>query len=455
MMIFKIALFLLTFFTFTANAYASLEQDPGEHLYPNMKKITDTFYKAEEIINGKHYYVCAERLTSANLHLYRNYFAVQGNETLNKMPLPSTMGIHQLQQGSIFAHHALREALSIDEEKWVIYVTDDPHSAGITADMQNYNVDHLMRILEKQQIGAEFNFANHIKMFVTATTSPDAFAVSPVGIAASIESFFLPDSPKDIAIDYVLANMARVMLKRNPDRLYMINAPMLMLEKKLAHKLPPASVFVGTKEMHARLKKLRDLTLEDFRTQQEKYISSNTYKMEHEIRRAYFYANEALHVQKITSEIEIKIAAIANGADKEAIEVLNFCAENLSKGWLKADSAKQKEYTIRKLYEEYRNPYIFGKINKVEEMLEFMEKYPPILSTDGFDAEYGDFYINQHFTIFAAPDSNVPVLDVYISNYMYDWLFRRRPYGPYEGGGTHYVVVDLKALANYSLKDPS
>jgi hypothetical protein len=70
------------------------------------------------------------------------------------------------------------------------------------------------------------DFAKHIKMFVTVTSSLNAIFITYMGVTASIEG--VRSGTRGISFD-LHSFAAKIMLMRNPKRLYQINQPVLQM----------------------------------------------------------------------------------------------------------------------------------------------------------------------------------------------------------------------------------
>jgi hypothetical protein len=110
-------------------------------------------------------------------------------------------------------------------------------------------------------------------------------------------------------------------------------------------------------------------------------------------------------------------------------------------------SEEKKELRTQKVvqtqFSVFKNPYVFPPVpdrsKRSAAFLEFMEKHPPILSVDK------EKTIKQSFTLFNPDEPTEAWLTVDAANREYEWMFQ----GPFKPAGlTHYMVVDLVALAN-------
>jgi hypothetical protein len=242
-------------------------------------------------------------------------------------------------------------------------------------------------------INGDNAFAKDIEMFVSITSSPEALITSHMGVASSIEG--VGNRSRGTSVD-LHSFAAKVMLIRKPDRKYMVNAPVDAMEMIFAKTLP-GSFYAGTLEMQQKMKKRQLITLETF--------------------------TNIIMPKKAKKSQE---CAAVNSDDPRACR-----AQVLS------------ELSVEKQYHYYKNPYTFkaatNKESQAEEFLQFMEKHPPILSKK-----------NEKMVIYNPLSRSEPDITIEKGNKEYEWMHIHalRPVG-----STHYVVIDLQALASSKALD--
>ncbi|MDF3034690.1 MAG: hypothetical protein K0R76_1644 [Alphaproteobacteria bacterium] len=213
----------LTFWATLNTCFASQVPDgPIDVPYPSIQNASDNFY-TKPLRDSLH--LVMERITSKNIALWKNYARAQQDKVKN----PGHR-LHMLYPGSHYFYKVLsaEPALWYRNEVWVAYVTES-HPEPIS-NLTNVKL-----------------YTKNIKMFVTVTSKPDALLTSHMGIAASVEHMSSPTRHSQLSLP-LHAFAAQVMLNRNPKRLYMVNAPMIGMEKILEKALPANALHVGTIE---------------------------------------------------------------------------------------------------------------------------------------------------------------------------------------------------------------
>ena len=123
-----------------------------------------------------------------------------------------------LGEGSLHFKKVLQEVSYTDNEIWIAYLNDTDNK--------------------------------RIVMYVTVASSPNALITSHMGIAKTKEAFEaeLKGFKGYKGISMLLHSFAaRIMLLRNEQRKYMINAPAHVMEKIVYDSLPNGTVFIGTR----------------------------------------------------------------------------------------------------------------------------------------------------------------------------------------------------------------
>ena len=253
---------LFIFLSFCWFVQASIIPDPGADLYPGIHKVDNELYWAPM---AKHpgLFLVMERVTRRNLDLWCQYARIQhqfaekdSRKTTRKNeagqvlpPLPPLAGIHHFE---LVLEDSKSDKISLNHnEVWVAYITSDEAPQHIPDYMKNYSN------------GKGFPFAQSIKMFVTIASSKEALLTSHMGISYSVESTF-QKRPPQISMD-LHSFGAQVMRRRNPERRFMMNAPVFGMARILIKALPPRSVFVGTIEMRKHMLEGISISFDEFR----------------------------------------------------------------------------------------------------------------------------------------------------------------------------------------------
>lgn len=390
--------------------------DVGSEMYKDVKKLSDNLYSAK--MPGELNLVM-ERVDDSNIELWKHYIKIQG------------YGVYRLRddlvQHGIGGHflRVLNETDSKKNEIWVAYITSGKPQK-IPQEIRHYDST------EREECNN--TFAKDIKMFVTVTSSPNALITSHMGVGASIESQRV-GRPKGISVD-LHSFAAKVMLIRNPKRLYQVNAPVYAMEKIFLDTMPAGAIFVGTKEMQANMIERREISFEVFKQQ-----NISKYNEEKEKRRTKL-------VKKAENLAEMFLEVGDVDFDETDKEIMKLMDKN-AKGEYVLNPVRVEGYlnpimlsVMGNLYNRFKNPYFFENASGDDatiKLLKCMEMHPPLISIGN------KLYPDDHFTIFDRHHQTVPWLTVNKSNPDYDWMFA----DPFcAAPGTHYIVVDLKALAD-------
>jgi hypothetical protein len=207
---------------------------PGPRGY-KIIEINPNLYTAK--IPNENLTLVMERVTSDNYLKWQIYADWQSNPKDTRY-LEKNYGIN-IQQGTEWFEKVLKESSYTNNEIWVAYITTSPSPTAIPDSMYIY-----------RGFGNSTDFAEGIQMFLTVTSSPNAKITSHMGIAASAEAVASGRRPRGISLD-LHSFAAKVMVTRNPELRYMINAPATAMEKIMLKGLPAGAVNVGTKEMLA------------------------------------------------------------------------------------------------------------------------------------------------------------------------------------------------------------
>jgi hypothetical protein len=404
----------------------------------NVEKIDDDFYIGRmQSQAGKKLWLVMERITTTNQRLWIQYMGAQNNPRAMQFAYAcygqkngaSLKG--SLSDGSSHFMKVLTEVSLRDNEVWAAYVT---------------KADFPIKIAEG--LGAGYSgkncfkkndpFAKDIEMFVTVTSSAQALITSHMGIASTLEG--VETRQKGTSID-LHSFAAKVMLMLNPDRRFMVNAPVFAMEQIILNALPD-DTFVGTWQMRERMQTAQGVGLKEFcslygedcrnelRTRANKEAKARNSYLAREI--------DQLHNGKRPgASIESLRQYLSDGLPDYSLIELNsegiFMASEM-----KINSIYERE--IENKFRDFKNPCHFPPAPTPEKMpiefLAFMEKHPPILSV-----------LNRnHFTIYDPKNFRTPWLTIDEANRQtYDWI-HTDPFLP--AGNTHFIAVDLLALAH-------
>jgi hypothetical protein len=232
-----------------------------EDLYPEIREVDPGLYAAKiphrDDFGDRALYCVMEMVTFSNLPHWQKYAEVQNNPravgvgfSLRK-PDGTRVQEGTLGDGSGHFKRVLNEADLYSTEVWVAYITTDSHIRH-NDETLHYKADDLDAVNNFYQgtwVGdpedAGNSFAKHIQMFVTVTSSKEALLTSHMGVAASVEGTMVR-RPKGISLD-LHSFAAKVMLKRNSARRFMIHAPVFAMERIMYTALP-GHVFPLTRE---------------------------------------------------------------------------------------------------------------------------------------------------------------------------------------------------------------
>lgn len=364
--------------------------DPGEDLYPHIKKVSDSFYYAK--MKGHPLFLVLERVTSENDQVWKKYAVVQ-NSVLNELERDNGALTNNkdtkldpfvlaLREGLGHFEEALFEVSLDKNELWVAYVTNLSKPRPITKqEMDDYQAFYNFGYRTRSPSGPIKNpeAVKNIKMFVTITSSPTALLTTHMGVAASLDSALDENRPKGISVP-LHSFAAQVMRRRKPERRYMMNAPVPAMARILMKALPKGTIFFGTHNMKEEIEKRRATSYEDF-------------------------VKDHPGIDR----------------DQAPIEYIRF----------------QNPFSLKNISDKSLD--IGGNS---EEILEIMEKHPPHITTRGKGLR-----IDDGFTIYDPYDPQEQWLDVNKGNPNYDWCFSE-VFMP--GINCYYILVDLKALADVS-----
>ena len=238
-----------------------LLQDTGSHLFPGIQKINANFYTAR--IHGKNLSLVMERIDARTKRLWQAYIEVQNNGRVIEIASKLLPGKGTTGDGAAHFEKVLKHISHEDNELWVAYITKEEKPGAIPDSIITYNAD---------AVDSKSNsFAKNIEMYVTVCSTSNALISSNMGIASTAES--LGDRTRGTSID-LLSFAAKVTLKRNPQRRFMVNAPIFPMEKIMVEALPH-SIFVGTREMLKSVRDREKITFVDYKALMKKNIMNN------------------------------------------------------------------------------------------------------------------------------------------------------------------------------------
>lgn len=426
--LYSLVLFLVSIISVSApHATETLiGKEPGEKLFPDVEKVSNDLYTAK--IPGKKLRLVMERVDSRTQPLWLQYISVQsgGGGVSLAGNLKNTFDT----TGSAHFKNVLMETSYLDNEIWVAYITKAETPEKIPDYMKNYE--------DQDFTGTKKPFARNIEMFVTVTSNPKALIISNMGISLTIESALWGRTP-GTSLD-LLSFSAKVMLRRNPDRKFMINAPGLAMENIIIKALP-GSVFIGTREMQKIMKERQNLTLQEFsQEKEEKERDELKRDAQEDMEKTNINLEKRLNQRK-PDETEKSIR------EKFAKKIHPLTMLEIGKDGKYVVSeekvnARLKD-NMKEEFDSFKNPYSspFSQDRETRAVgfLEFMKKYPPIIS-----ATYGKVGL-ENLTIFEPKDLSKIWLSINESDKDYQWVFTE-PFSPQ--GITHFIAVDLVALAD-------
>ncbi len=244
---------LSLFFTFLClSTVAHVIPDPGEYLYPHIRKVDNDLYFGK-MKGHENLYLAMERVTEKNVQLWKHYASLQADSRVTSYLQRKLEGFGQ---GSRHFELVLNKIPYELSELWVAYVTSHKDPQHIPESILSYSLQNLQN--------RDFPFAKDIKMFVTVTSSSDALLTSHIGINASAEAVF-GERVKGISMP-LHSFGAQVMLRRNLHRRFMMNVPTFSMQVILMKALTPYphSIFIGTREMQEKMEQRLKVSFDEF-----------------------------------------------------------------------------------------------------------------------------------------------------------------------------------------------
>lgn len=427
-----------------------------------VQKMSDDFYigkiPGKELRGGKELWLAMERVTDDNIASWKKYIKIQ--------TMPRGIGVAfaridengkamqkgMLGDGSYHFKAVLDEVSYTENEIWIAYITKAslPQKIPAIPDFHpTWGYDPVYACENSNNLCKGGAFMANLEMFMTVTSSPNALVTSHMGIASSIEGT-LSRRTKGTSVD-LHSFAAKVMLERNPHRECMINAPVFAMEKIMIDALPN-SVFVGTKEMEEIMKERQNVNEEEFARKESENI------------RLLLKSEAEKFLDSINQNLDLQLdwarRGLIKGHTEESIRKkhigdlpTNSLVEMGEEGKYVISESKIEEALPKKIDEEfiqYKNPFHFSPEKNIRDrsasFLQLMEKCPPLLSVDG------ESIIRRSATIFNHNNPMHPCLTIIEGNRDYQWMFQSA-FKPH--ASTHYMVVDLAALANSRVVEPT
>lgn len=260
----------------SAEGICATPVDLGSYLFPRIQKVHDGYYIGK-LPGESDIYLVMERITQETIQPWMCYFDQQRGNFRTLSNQTSTW------VGSSVAYRVLKRGLNENEEKWVAYIQQGSEPLNMAVSMGSWyledceakkpqdectliggiqteiwikmtpeeikdelnrrNEENRRKMTEYNRKMTEYNcVASRIGMFVTVTSSPQAWITTHLGIAKAVDSQL---NLNRVSMD-VHSFAAKVMMMRNPDRLYMVNGPVYGMAKILENSMPKGFVFIGT-----------------------------------------------------------------------------------------------------------------------------------------------------------------------------------------------------------------
>lgn len=420
--------------TFSFNAAVSMEHQtpiPLISFKNSIKQVNEDFYVGK--IKNRNLWIVMERITDENINDWQRFAQIQNNSRV--INIASRNLPHGVTTGDGTGHFesVLKEVSYKKNEVWIAYITNQSDPLPSTKPkFTSYDTNLIMDPTKSP--------AGNIKMFVTVTTSPEAKITSHMGVSITAESTFT-NPEKSISID-LHSFAAKVMLMKNPERLYMVNAPTPLMEAIMA-KAAPSNLFMGTKEMIKEIENRRFITFEDFNNiLEEGNLENEKNELDMHCEIIDEIAKNALNKYKRIPNL--REGDFRSKMIKEFEEEAELYLEKTDNGYLisseKIEREKKKE--LDKIFSNYKNFNPFKEVMeilKIENVEELIKEYPPILSVDNIK------HSTNYMHIYNSINSSHPWLTIKKGDSRYDWIFTS-PFAP--AGNTHLIAVNLQALAN-------
>ncbi|MEI8295665.1 MAG: hypothetical protein WCG04_03985 [Alphaproteobacteria bacterium] len=379
-------------------------------------------------IKDRPLWLVMERITDDNYTDWKKYALQQDNQRFH---IRNTMG----RDGTNHFFQVFKETSYRDNEIWVAYVTRERNP-------QPNPVKNL------PQLSNENLTDDRLDMFVTVTSNPNALITSHMGVSLTIANFLRITKHKNgserISMD-LHSFAAKVMLMRNPELRYMVNAPTAGMGRIIAKAVP--QTFIGTKELSEEwhsLSLIRQLDFAEFKSM----LTSNE-----EPQDPNWQSLKEKWAQKQTEIIDRANSYLADANNPENKTYIpsgwhNLLGQEEDGHWVisQVKVEKVKEEAIKRFQKGF---HLYDKLHDVMPDLDdnafnqFLLDHPPIISYQGSSERV------RQLIIYDEKDPMQEWLKIDQTNRddrkTYNWIFTE-PFAP--AGFTHYVAVDLVGLAS-------
>ena len=415
--------------------------------------VKDTFYVGKTSSKPDLTFVM-ERVSDENIKDWQHYATEQSNNQSFKIAAEYDRSFNG--DGSGHFKKVLSETSYRDNEIWIAYITTQQNPNYTSKKFYNYEsecsfITHIKRKVDpSRRIPDYCTQGQNILMFVTITSSPSALITSHMGISKTAEAIINGNEHKGISMD-IHSFGAQVMLLRNPNRRFMVNAPVAVMEKIIEKNLPKNAVFIGERSETEKMFSLKDATLETLLNSPEKEKFEEDLKiLEKRKNKKLKSFNASLQdesTQKVLEEFQ---------QDEVAQSFLRYNEENrlfevdptnyeIEKNKVQEDSAETVKIPSgwQLFISKALDTFDFNKPipeSSKKKLYSLLEMHPSLIKVE----ENGNA-----FTLYKPEDRTQEWLHIEKGNKDYQWLFTE-PFRP--AGSTHYVVIDLQALADFSFK---
>lgn len=419
---FQIIISILISICFTS--FSGFSGKPGG-LYPEIQQIDDHLYVGK---SPRGFWLLMEQVTPENVAHWRRYSDLQNDPRVVALA-SARLKSGSLEEGAGHFNAVLRETSYLANEIWIAFASKAAQPTAIP-DLSSYDGSYVQR--------RDHPWAKDVLMTMTVTSNPQALLTSHLGIAASAESTLSGDRPKGISLD-LHAFAARVMLKRNPHRRYMVNAPAFAMERLILNALPNAT-FVGTHQMREMLDERHRCTFEYFKAKEGKEIEDLVRGLaEDELRSVKIMLVNARKQdpdfgpqmqEKLHNRFKSKPFVTWPGPAGDPV---------IDEAVVQSKIDEQ----LREDFKLYQIPFRCGAQKEDAGLLsQLMAKHPPMIEVDSKAGVSFDKTIV--FFDPKDPEKSWLALDRDQDRETYNWMFTP-PFKP--AGNTHFIMVDLKAMA--------
>jgi hypothetical protein len=405
--------------------------------------IKDTFYVGKLSQKPKLTFVM-ERLSDENIKDWLHYATEQMNRVwgvaeapLAYMNLPAT--------GSGYFKKVLEKTSYKENEVWIAYITTELTPVYNPKKFTDYSYTCPLEIA----LSYSCKTAALLEMFVTVTSNPTALLTSHMGISKTTESAVKGNEHKGISMD-LHSFGAAVMVLRDKNRRFMITSPVHAMERIIAKNLPRSAVFVGEKNEMTDLLSRRNATLQDMiadtniHNPYQKALASIQEKAQKKLE-WYIQNNSEETLRKFKKDTDAQRYLEYNGhtfeTSPDKLKKYSDSELKYELDWLLESYKFPADWTVfmyKVLFpqEEYERPL---KKKIIDTFYNFIEQHPGIVQMNN----------RESFTVYDPLDTSKVLVHFSKDIPLYNWIFS----GPLDPApGTHYVVIDIQALADFSFK---